>query len=290
MVKVAIIGASGFVGGAVRRNAPAGSHLTLVTRTPIHSHQNQVWRPATLDDPESLTAALRGAEVVFHCASYVGSDHDLCTVVNDAGTRNISQAFQKSGARLLIYVSASGVYGRGPHRGAGENTELAPLSAASASRMNAEQHIIAANGTVVRPHLLYGVGDRWVVPQLRVLAHSRDARLRTSHALTLILSVDDLAAQLWAVATQSVHEGPNIYNADHGDPQPITAIAELCAVSLPESQHILGANASELTVHQVTMLTEDSWLSSALSGKLTYVPPRAFALSQGMVRWYSGQV
>lgn len=288
-MKVAIIGASGFIGGAVRRNAPAGSRVTLVTRTPIHSHHNEVWRPATLDDPELLTAALQGAEVVFHCVSYVGSDYDLCTFVNDAGTRNISQAFQNSGARLLIYVSTSGVYGRGPHRGAKESTPLMPLSAVSASRMIAEQHIVAANGIVMRPHLLYGVADRWVVPQLRILAHTQDARLRTSRALTSILSVDELAAQLWALATQSVHKGPKIYNADHGDPQSITAIAELCANLLPEPLLTERPNASELTGHQVTMLTEDSWFSSALPGKLTYPAPRPFTLSPEMVRWYSGQ-
>ena len=230
---------------------------------------------------------MRDTDVVFHCVSYVGTDHDQCRLVNEVGTRNITQAVQKSGAAALIYVSTAGVYGRGPLRGAGEGAALAPLSIASASRLFAEQEITAVSGIVLRPHLLYGVGDRWVVPLLCAAANSEDTRLRMSEALTSVLSVDELAQQLWAIATQKRIQLSRVYNADHGVPQSMREIADMCAEVLSAHEHPFRSRGVTLTEHQVAMLTEDNWFSSSLPRGLNYPPTRSFALTKDMVRWYS---
>src|SRR5690606_41230280 len=119
-----------------------------------------------------------GVGVRAHGAPRVGGGPETVTAVNDLGTRARVAEAVRSGVRRIVYVSPAAVHGRGPFRGVrpGE-APIAPASATSRSRAAAERYVLDAGGVVLRPHLVYGRGDHWVVPGLVGLLRELSATL-----------------------------------------------------------------------------------------------------------------
>jgi len=60
-------------------------------------------------DPDSLSTAFQGAEVVYHMAARISlsmSDWPALEAVNVAGTRNVVEACRRAGVRRLVYFSS----------------------------------------------------------------------------------------------------------------------------------------------------------------------------------------
>jgi nucleoside-diphosphate-sugar epimerase len=137
-----------------------------------------------LEDAPSLSDAARGCDVVLHAAAAIGSDAewDRFRRVNVQGTANVVEAARRAGARL-VHVSSTAVYG-GARYGSRPTDELTPLpdlpeaDAYGRSKQEAEQIVLNACssgliwGTVVRPPVMYGSGDRQFAPRVGpVLEH-----------------------------------------------------------------------------------------------------------------------
>ncbi len=61
-----------------------------------------------VSDLDSLTAAFRGAEVVYHLAAHISlrmNDWRRCAAVNIEGTRNVIEACRRTGVRRLVHFS-----------------------------------------------------------------------------------------------------------------------------------------------------------------------------------------
>jgi dihydroflavonol-4-reductase len=68
-------------------------------------------------DPNSLTLAFKGAEVVYHLAakiSITGDEHGLVHQTNVIGTRNVVDACVKSGVKRLVHFSSIHAFSQRP--------------------------------------------------------------------------------------------------------------------------------------------------------------------------------
>lgn len=69
------------------------------------------WSNAELADVEALTAAFRGADVVFHCAAAVNMERRVTAALqqaNVAGTANVLEAVRRAGVGRLVHASSVG--------------------------------------------------------------------------------------------------------------------------------------------------------------------------------------
>ena len=171
-MRVAVTGASGFVGratcGALRA---AGHEVTALVRQGTAPAGTREVRVADLGE-SALSAAFEQAEAVVHLAARVHvmqeTEADPLAAfhrVNVAGTCAAARAALTVGARRLVYLSSVKVHGEGratPYR---ESDAPSPVDAYGRSKLEAERalaELAAADGglevVVLRPPLVYGPG------------------------------------------------------------------------------------------------------------------------------------
>lgn len=184
-----ITGASGFIGGKIaERLLGEGRRVRVLSRRPL-PHLAALGAEVIegdLDNREALCRGCLGTETVFHVAGKVGvwgSRREFFDV-NIGGSRNVITACQQAGVARLIYTSSpSVVYNGGDLAGVDEAAPLclqAPCGYPT-SKAAAEREVLEANSdklatVALRPHLVWGPGDKNVVP--RVLALAKAGRLR----------------------------------------------------------------------------------------------------------------
>lgn len=288
--RILITGPSGFVGGAVVRAAIRSVHRPLL-RLVLHHRPITALTDgrchvveADLADAASIYGLCEGMDLVLHCASRIGADPEQCAATNARGTRALVAEAERAGVRRLVYLSTASVYGRGVFvRAREENLGHAPVSPASRTRAEAELAVLAHGGTVLRPHLVYGVGDRWVVPGLAALLRTLDAPAGRWPTRVSMVDVGSLAQVLLAAAFS---DRPRLagaaYHANHPDPVD-------CAVLLEHVRALLGARppaepvdltraaarvaADPRSRHVLAMLSTDHWFESSRIWNLTGCPP-----------------
>lgn len=224
--RVALTGATGFIGSAVLRtllDSPrAGRDITVraLARTPPTGSAvpGPDWVLGDLTAEESLRELVAGSDVLIHLASFIGSDESRCAQVNVQGCAALMAAAQRAGVKRIIQLSTAAVYGMGPHRGIEVNEVApAPVSPSSRTRLEGEGEALAAGGTVLRPGLVLGRGDRWVVPAYAELLQRVPARWDGGRGLLSLVDVGDLARLITSLACLA--EPPRgIYHASHPDP------------------------------------------------------------------------
>ncbi|MFF7948663.1 NAD-dependent epimerase/dehydratase family protein [Streptomyces griseorubiginosus] len=280
---ILVVGGTGFIGSAVVREllkptsgeAP-GAGLLVLSRRELPQWMTSAGArriPGDLMDPESLRHCADGVDTVLHLASYVGRDPDLCEAVNAEGTRALARAAR--GARLL-YVSTASVYGTGPHRAVKEGKLTpAPASAASASRLRAEESVRAQGGIVLRPNLVYGAGDRWFVPTLVRLLRKAPVWAEGGRARSSLISVQELARVVGEFARCRWNEADRgaVYHVNHPRPVTMRSIGtQVCRglslpvpdTDLPRAAHweLASRLLPGLTHHQHALLTDDHFYES----------------------------
>lgn len=298
---VLLLGAMGYLGRAISRELQErrAFNLVLATRqvgfpTP-GNHSEYVY--VDLRDVNTLIAAARGADWVVHVANYIGSDVAEMERTNIAGTKRVVQAVVEARAEL-VYVSTASVYGHGPFRGENESLPIAPASLLSQSRVEAERQVLAAGGTVLRPNLTYGHGDKWFIPTLVAMTQRLNALVESGTSLVSVVSVELLAkivAELLSGNGRAI-KGTAL-NASEPDPVAvrtvITALEREVGIQFP-SANLTAAQALEqaadigLSLHQVRLLTEDNWFtSSKLWDALPTLSPTGFHLTDNGRKWYA---
>ncbi|MFB7917658.1 NAD-dependent epimerase/dehydratase family protein [Streptomyces sp. NPDC056061] len=283
--RVLVTGASGFIGGHVvaAARAAGGPRLRLMThRTALAPQFAADGGPGIetvhgdLADPATLRGCCEGVDAVIHCASAIGGDEPTARSVNDQGTRALVEEAVRCGVPRIVQLSTASVYGRGPFtRLRPGGAALAPASATSASRAAAEEHVLAAGGVVVRPHIVYGAGDRWAVPGLVGLLCMLSAGVTGCEARHSMIEAGALGRALLGAALSPV--GPSgIYHVNH--PEPV-GCSQLLATVVDELRLPLagaGIDAAEArarfadvprALHHLDMLTADHWFTDERVGR-----------------------
>lgn len=210
-VKIAVTGASGFIGGTIAAalSRPELEHEVVgFGRTPggwaLNEGSYRIWDVAR----GRLPAGIR-ADAVVHCAGLADDWAPLADAmrVNRNGTRHVRQSFPNA---RIIHLSTASVYDAFvPTLEVVETVGSATrfLSSYSESKAAAETELAGADAVILRPHAVYGPGDTTLLP--RILSSIRNGRLAMPegaavdhtlthidnlvHAVTLALSPDSTA-------------------------------------------------------------------------------------------------
>lgn len=197
MRKALVTGGGGFIGAyLVRRLVRDGWQVTVVDNLArgraarLADVMGDIdWRQADVRDPEVMTDAAMGAEVIFHLAAVNGTENfynhpDLVLDVGLRGALAAMEAGKRAGVPDMVMASSAEVYQTPPVVPSDENVPLMlpdslnPRYSYGGSKIVTE--LIAFNYfrdhyrkvQVFRPHNVYGPDMGWkhVVPQFIVRA------------------------------------------------------------------------------------------------------------------------
>ena len=206
--RLLLTGATGFVGRTLLRrldSAPGRAvRLLLHRNSPAPSLPSNI-EPvfADLSRPQSLQGVCDGVDTVLHLAGYIGDDREKCDVVNGRGTEELIAQTQKAGVRRFLYLSNAAVYGFAVHRNAKETDVVVdPATPISRSRVRAERAVLNQGGMVLRPLFVYGQGDRHFLPVFIRALDRFPFLINGGRARLSVISVDDLADVIFALATE----------------------------------------------------------------------------------------
>jgi nucleoside-diphosphate-sugar epimerase len=191
-----VTGANGFLGRYIVEQLLArGEQVKAFCRTVVTNGSATFGQDSArmeivagdIGDAAAVEAAVRGVDMVIHTAGVAGLwgpwRHYFQT--NVVGTHNVIAACLRHGVRRLVFTSSpSVVFTTADQSGIDESAPYTThwLCHYSHSKALAEQAVLAANGVdglltcAIRPHLIWGPGDRHLLP--RLLARARAGRAR----------------------------------------------------------------------------------------------------------------
>ncbi len=215
-MRIAVTGATGFVGGAIAA-AAEGRGWEVVRFARKHGNGLTFW-DLTQDPPTRLPVV----DAVVHAAAHVADwgDRAVFHRVNVQGTQAVAAAYQ---ATRFVHISSSSVYpwweacvDRAEDEVA--TRHLSPYSYTKArADVEARKH---SNSVVLRPHGVYGPGDRTLLPRMlanigRVPGAWRPL-LSVGHAgiLHQLTHIDNLAAAALAGCESGLRGAVNVADAE----------------------------------------------------------------------------
>lgn len=187
--RVFVTGAGGFLGKAMcQLLRSADIKVVGFSRGdyPDLSAQGVTMIKGDICDKETLFNAMKNCDVIFHVASKAGvwGDKESYFKANVEGTENIINACLAHNIKHLIYTSTPSVTFSGEDEiNIDESAPYARqfLNFYSLSKAVAEQKVLQSNSELLktvalRPHLIWGPGDRHLVP--RVIARAKAKKLK----------------------------------------------------------------------------------------------------------------
>jgi nucleoside-diphosphate-sugar epimerase len=239
-MKIAVTGATGFVGShVVERLAAAGHEVTVLSRSPARlawiRHLPVRVVQGDLDRPDSLRDLISGQEVVVHAAGITlarSRDEFLrVNVGNSVRLLEIALA-ASSGLRRFVYISSQAAMGPSPP-GASleEDAPRRPISTYGESKSLAEDALARFADrvpiTFVRPPWVYGPRDRDTLSYFRLA--ERHLRVVTSPRNRYsIVHAKDLAEGI-RLAAESMLPGARAYFFTDGGGRTVEQIARIVA-------------------------------------------------------------
>lgn len=202
-MKAFVTGGAGFLGAEVVRQLRAAGHeVTSASRR----------SGVDICNFDTLRTAMAGHDLVFHVAALPGVWGKTAEfeATNVGGTENVIRACRELGIRKLVSTgSPSSVFDGKDHLDAGNDLPYPERFEADYPRTKAasEKLVLAANSpelaTVsLRPHLIYGPEDTWLLP--RVFDRAKKGRLRIvgpgKNKVSLTFIENAAAAHLQAAA------------------------------------------------------------------------------------------
>jgi dihydroflavonol-4-reductase len=177
-MRALVIGATGFIGGAIARAAVEHGWQVRGTRRNEHNQgaiadlatqASFTWCYADLNHPDSLVAAMSGCQVVFHAAGYYPrSSRNASHQIALARTQmeNVLLAFRRAKPDLLVYTSSLSTIGRPSEPGRlADERDVYPLNSLPICYFNVKivmEQLALSSGlpvVVLCPTAVFGPGD-----------------------------------------------------------------------------------------------------------------------------------
>ncbi len=232
MRRIAVTGSTGFIGRHVtayligrgddvravqhprsRRGAPPDA---TVVRAPLEA--------------SALAEAFHGVDVVVHLAGVVSTVREREFFdVNVEGTREVAAAARAAGARLIHISSLAAAGPASPSAPRSEDDTPAPINAYGRSKLEGERAVAGTpdlRWTILRPGVVYGPGDRALLPLFRLAALGVMPLIGRATAAYTFVHVRDLVRTI-AAAIDHDRERGTIFV---GHPRPVTTRDLLAAV------------------------------------------------------------
>jgi nucleoside-diphosphate-sugar epimerase len=199
-MKIAVLGASGFVGSRlvemlalsedrdrVRPVVRSFSGLARLARFELD------WRLADATDEAGQVSALEGCDAVVH--SVMGSF--------DTIERSIAPSYRaacRAGVKRMVYLSTASVHGQAPPVGTDERSPLSDRQAMEYNncKVRAERLLLAERkrgGTevvILRPGIVFGPRDRWITGIAQDLRRGTDFLVAGGKGICNTIYVDNL--------------------------------------------------------------------------------------------------
>ena len=204
-MRIALTGATGFVGGhAVDAALAAGHEVVALTRRTKGPREGVEWVAGSLEDSASLVTLATGADAIIHIAGVISAtERGGFEQGNVVGTGAVLAAAEAAGVARFVHVSS--LAAREPK-----------LSRYGASKARSEQLVRDAppSHAIVRPPAVYGPGDRETLELFKMAAKGLIVLPPKAARLSLI-HVEDLARLLVALAARDAPSGAS-YEPDDG--------------------------------------------------------------------------
>jgi len=301
-MRILVTGGGGFLGQALCRGLVARGHTVSSFNRGYYPELDALGITqiqGDLANANALINAARGMDAVFHNAAKAGAWGSYASyyTANVTGTKNILTACRVHGIDRLIYTSTPSVTHRATHPVEGGTADSVPYGEhlkapyAQTKRM-AEDMVLTANNAelatiALRPRLIWGPGDRQLLPKL--VERARTGRLRLvggGHHLIDTTYIDNAAAAHLA-AFEHLKPGAvcagRAYFISNSDPRPLREIinALLHAAGAPPVHRSIPFPLAYL----IGALCEGAWPLLRLKGE----PPltRFLAEQLNTTHWYS---
>jgi nucleoside-diphosphate-sugar epimerase len=214
-----VTGASGFVGSHVLDALRArGEPMRALARSPAAAQELRDGGVEVLlgdvRDPRVLASAVRGMDVVYHCAAGVGpafSPRDIYDI-GLSGVRNLLEGLRQAGSGRAVLLTSVNVLGTRnldsateefPCRRSGDASADVKVAIEALAWEYAQRH--GVDVTVLRPGLIYGPRDRHNLPRMmQALRRGKFAFIGSRDNVAPIVYISDVVkALLLAGQTQA---------------------------------------------------------------------------------------
>jgi 2-alkyl-3-oxoalkanoate reductase len=205
MLKVALVGANGFVGSRIVEMFHLGELAEIRPVVRSYSSLSRLskfkldWQIADARDQEALTRAFQGCEMVIDCVS-----GDSPIIVSSVAPIYLAAA--AAGVRRMIYLSSAAVHGQAPAVGTDETSKLEKnqLIPYNRAKIKAEETLLKlrAKGNlevvILRPGIVYGPrSTRWITAIADELLQGKAYFINEGKGICNSIYVDNLVQAIY---------------------------------------------------------------------------------------------
>ncbi len=216
MKKALVTGATGFIGGSlVAANLKMGHWVRalVLPGDPGAAGLERLGVEIVYGDVsriESVRAAVKGADLVFHCAAVVSdwAPRRTFEAVTVGGARNVCEAALENKVSRLVHVSTNDVFGRDETKVLTEASPLSPWGEPYPdAKIRAERIMWSYHRdrglpvSMVYPCWVYGPGDRTFVPLLADAIVKKDMMFWRRDVIVWPTFIENLAELVMILAT-----------------------------------------------------------------------------------------
>jgi UDP-glucose 4-epimerase len=270
-MRVVVTGGGGFIGShVVDQLAAAGHDVVVIDTAGRWRNPAAEYRDADLFDAAALSAAVAGAEAIFHLAgaadvNQVAADPAGAVRLNVEGTARVLDAARHGGVGRVLLASTVWVYGATAWEG--ERTESAPVDLASAGHvyvatklaaellMHSYREMYGQQFTILRYGIPYGPRMRDALVVARFVQAARDGGpitiAGTGEQQRYYVYVEDLAdAHVRALSPAAADQ---VLALEGGEPVSVREIADtVCRLVAPVPVRHVPARAADYQGVQVS--------------------------------------